>query len=121
MKVLIIDDEPLVRRALKRVAEKKGHQVFEAGDGIAGKDLWSEVQPDIIFLDVLMPGMTGPQVLNVVDKSNQCKVVLMSAYSGEYNLEMAKSIGADIFAPKPFDDIFKIFETAEHLYMSEKI
>ncbi|MCB0384967.1 MAG: response regulator, partial [Bdellovibrionales bacterium] len=58
---------------------------------------------------------SGPQVMKEIGSDHGAKVVLISAYSGEYNLETAKSIGADMFVPKPFDDIFVIFETAESL------
>lgn len=115
MIVLIIDDEPLVRRALARVAQINHHQVLEAVDGKQGQSLWLQHRPDLIFLDVLMPGMSGPQLLQLMGPNRQGKVVLMSAYSGEYNLETAKSIGADMFVPKPFDDIFLVFATAESL------
>ncbi|MCC7404341.1 MAG: response regulator [Bdellovibrionales bacterium] len=115
MKVLIVDDEPLVRRALKRVAEIRGHQVVEAENGTQGLEVWRREKPQLVFLDVLMPGLSGPLLLKEIGTEHGAKVVLISAYSGEYNLETAKSIGADMFVPKPFDDIFVIFETAEKL------
>lgn len=115
MKILIVDDEPLVRRALRRVAEMRGHQVVEAEDGSQGLEVWRKTNPDLIFLDVLMPGLSGPQVMKEIGVDHGAKVVLISAYSGEYNLETAKSIGADMFVPKPFEDIFSIVETAEKL------
>ncbi|MCB0367087.1 MAG: response regulator [Bdellovibrionaceae bacterium] len=115
MRILIVDDEPLVRRALKRVAEMKGHEVLEAENGTQGLEVWRRENPRLVFLDVLMPGLSGPQVMKEIGTDHNAKVILISAYSGEYNLEAAKSIGADMFVPKPFDDIFVIFETAERL------
>ncbi|MCB0362940.1 MAG: response regulator [Bdellovibrionales bacterium] len=115
MKVLVIDDEALVRKALARVAKMKGHEVFEAEDGIEGHRLWIENCPDLVFVDVLMPRMNGPQLLQEMGSEHRAKVVLISAYSGDYNLETAKSIGADMFVPKPFTDIFLVFDTAEGL------
>jgi len=115
MKILIIDDEPLVRRALCRVVKRRGHELFEAEDGRQGLEAWRKENPDLIFLDVLMPGLSGPQVMKEIGTSHRGKVVLISAYSGEYNLGTAKSIGADMFVPKPFEDIFAIVETAEKL------
>lgn len=109
-KVLIIDDEPLVRRSLRRALESQSFLVHEAVDGKQGLQVWEQVHPDLVFLDILMPGLTGPQVLAELkpELRNQSKVVLISAYSGEYNLESAKSLGADHFIPKPFEDIFGI-------------
>lgn len=109
-KILVVDDEPLVRRSLKRAFEISGYQVFEAVDGKQGLKVWKDVEPDLVFLDVLMPGLSGPQVLAELDVHlrSLSKVILISAYAGEYNLDSAKSLGADHFLPKPFEDIFGI-------------
>jgi CheY-like chemotaxis protein len=116
-KILIVDDEPLVRRSLKRALEHAGYQIFEAPDGKAGLSLWQETKPDLVFLDILMPGLTGPQVLSEIaaDVRGPCKVILISAYSGEYSLDSAKSLGADHFIPKPFEDIFGIVKLVSEM------
>ncbi|RME15718.1 MAG: response regulator [Bdellovibrio sp.] len=112
MKILIIDDEPLVRLSLKRVAESKAYQVAEAEDGAVGLKVWKEFLPDLVFLDVLMPGLTGPQVLERIREWGQsdARVVLISAYTGKYDFKKARSLGADLFIPKPFDNIFQVME-----------
>ncbi len=117
MKVLVIDDESLVRRSLRRALEKSGHRVFEAEDGQCGLEQWLECAPDLIFLDVLMPRMSGPDLLKCVMKKggNLGKVILMSAFTGEYDLEKAKSLGANMFILKPFADIFSIVQLGEEL------
>ncbi len=109
-KILVIDDEPLVRRSLKRALEISGYKVFEAVDGKQGLSVWKEAEPNLVFLDILMPGLSGPQVLAELDPQvrSLAKVILISAYTGEYNLDSAKSLGADHFIPKPFEDIFGI-------------
>lgn len=109
-KILVIDDEPLVRRSLKRALTTGGFAVFEAQDGKQGLELWQLEKPDLVFLDILMPGLTGPQVLAEIqpDIRNLSQVILISAYSGDYSLDSAKSLGADHFIPKPFEDIFGI-------------
>lgn len=115
MKILIVDDEPLVRRSLCKAAEYMGHEVYEAQDGIEGLARWREISPDVVFLDILMPGMSGPNVLQEVHGENTAKVILMSAYTGEYDLKKAQSMGANLFLPKPFEDIFTIIQKAEVL------
>lgn len=115
MKVLIIDDEPLVRRSLERVFLAGGHIVKTAENGINACEVWPQFTPDLVFLDVLMPGMSGPQVLETVG-ATKAKVVLMSAYSGEHDTNSAKQLGADIFIPKPFEDIFAIKKIGEDLF-----
>lgn len=115
MRILVVDDEPLVRRSLARALKSRGHEIFEAEDGAQGLTIWREQKPDLVFLDVLMPKMTGPQVLAEMGSSHSGKVVLMSAFSGEHNMETALQMGADLFIPKPFDDIFIIVNQAERL------
>lgn len=114
MKILIVDDEPLVRRSLARALKGRGHEVLEATDGPSGLASWKGEDPDLVFLDVLMPGLTGPQVLEEMGPARRAKVVLMSAFSGEHNVE--KGQGADLFLPKPFEDIFEVVKLAEELH-----
>jgi CheY-like chemotaxis protein len=122
VKVLIVDDEPLVRLSLRRALEKTGHVVEEADDGQAGLEKWSAFRPELTFLDVLMPRLTGPDLLKAMRaaESPLGKVILMSAYTGDYNPERAKSLGADMFILKPFDDIFAIVKLGEDLVRGEK-
>lgn len=115
MKVLIVDDEVLVRRSLGRALKGKGFEVMEAVDGTEGLQVWKTWQPDLVFLDVLMPGLTGPEVLKEVGSDSKAKVILMSAFSGEHNMQTAQQMGADLFVPKPFEDIFAIVKMAEDL------
>lgn len=113
MKILIVDDELLIRRSLRRAAELKGHEVFEAPDGLVGLEQWKKQQPDLVFLDVLMPGLTGPEVLKEMKDLNTAKVVLISAYAGEFDPKTLA--GANLFIPKPFEDIFSVLERGEKL------
>lgn len=113
MKILVIDDEPLVRRSLKRVLSISGDDVEEAIDGEDGLKKWVEGEPEIVFLDILMPGLSGPQVLKKMEGEKKCPVILMSAYSADHNIETARRLGADLFIQKPFEDIFEIAKIVE--------
>ena len=116
MTILIIDDEPLVRKSLSRLLQAHGHSIFEANDGRSGLNLWREKKPDLVFLDVLMPGMNGPEVLSKIGtEKGKTKVVMISAYTGEFNRESSQKLGADLFIPKPFEDIFSIVKMVEEL------
>jgi DNA-binding response OmpR family regulator len=115
MKVLIVDDENLVRRSLRRALEQRGHVVSEAEDGLMGVELWQSFAPDLVYLDVLMPKLTGPAVLTRIGKQNSTKVILMSAFAGEYDLAKVQSMGADLFIPKPFENIFAVVDRGEEL------
>lgn len=114
MKILIVDDEALVRRSLSRALSKK-HEVIEASDGTEGLAMWRKNRPDLIFLDVLMPGLSGPEVLKEMGHERTGRVILMSAFAGEHNMETALEMGADLFVGKPFEDIFAVVQLAEGL------
>lgn len=115
MKILVVDDEPLVRRSLARALKTRNHDVLEAGDGASGLEMWKSSDPDLVFLDVIMPGLTGPQVLAAVGSPRRAKVILMSAFSGGHDVKGDVSQRVDLFLPKPFEDIFQIVEEAEEL------
>jgi CheY-like chemotaxis protein len=117
MKVLIIDDEALVRRSLRRALEKSGHKVEEAEDGEQGLARWQVLNPDLVYLDVLMPRLSGPDLLKALgdEQKQKTKVILMSAFTGEYDLEKAKSLGADLYLAKPFEDVFDSARRGEEL------
>ena len=123
MKVLIVDDEPLVRKSLARACLARKHEVLDAATGDEGLAQWLASSPDAVFLDVLMPGLSGPEVLEAIvsrtGKRPEARVILMSAYSGEHNVETAQQMGADLFIPKPFEDVFAVVDRAEELVKSE--
>lgn len=115
MKILIVDDEILVRISLKRVFESQGDTVFLAEDGVQGLELWRTEKPDLVFLDVIMPKLTGPEVLTEMGKGKTGKVILISAYAGEQNQDTARQMGADLFMEKPFENIFDVVAMAKGL------
>lgn len=92
--------------------------MIEAVDGTEGLAEWRAAAPDLVFLDVLMPGLSGPQLLDELGEAEARKavVILMSAYSGEHNMETAQAMGASLFIPKPFDNIFEVVAKAEALF-----
>ncbi|NQZ00582.1 MAG: response regulator [Bdellovibrionales bacterium] len=114
MKVLIIDDEPILRRALSRAFSAKGHEVQAAEGGEQGLKLWREHKPELVMLDVLMPDLNGPQVIERLGSdTGNAFVVLMSAFTGDFDSQRAKQYGAHEFLSKPFDDVFKLVEGLE--------
>jgi len=120
MKVLIIDDEPSVRRALQRAFKAKGHEVHTAVDGIDGEEVWLKERPQIVILDVLMPKLTGPQLLEKLESllnSYTVKIILISAYSGDFDTKESEAKGASLFIKKPFENIFSVVEKAEELIL----
>lgn len=120
MKVLIIDDEPLIRRSLERLFSKAGHEVQVSEDGVQGAQSWKKFQPDAVMIDVLMPGMTGPEVIAEVRPDQHTAIALISAFSGDYNPESVKQFGADVFIEKPFADLQVLVPTLEKIWEKKK-
>lgn len=110
---LVADDEPIVRRSLVRALAPLGLQIVEAEDGLKAASLWKKHDPDIVFLDVLMPEASGFEVLKQAPRRPGQFVVLMSAFTGKYNSKSAKSAGADVFIEKPFEDIMELKKMVE--------
>ena len=118
MKILIIDDEPSVSRALLRAFKAKNHDVRACIDAIEGEIEWRKFEPDIVVLDILMPKMTGPQLLEKLQsyiKQSSVKIILISAHSGDYDMKVLKLKGTDLFIEKPFVNIFDVVAKAEDL------
>ncbi len=118
MKILVIDDEPIIRRALLRAFKVHDHDVQLAEDATVGERLWLELCPDVVMLDVLMPKITGPQLLAKMKpqlEKLKTKVILMSAYTGEFDTKLTVHKGAHMFLSKPFNDIFAVVKTVEGL------
>lgn len=112
MKILIIDDEPLVRRTLAKGFLSRGHDVVQAEDGEVGLAHWKEFDPDIVFLDMIMPIKTGPQVLAEIGFPRKAYVILMTAYTQNQE-NLLQRFKVDEFLLKPFEDIFKVLDHIE--------
>lgn len=102
LRLLFIDDEPSVLNALGSYFEKLGHEVHRAESGKEGIGLFEQVQPHVTVLDLMMPGMSGMEVLEVLRRQNA--VVLMLTGHGEIESAVqAMSLGAESFLQKPVD------------------
>jgi CheY-like chemotaxis protein len=116
MKILIAEDEPLIRRSLDRAFSRAGHQVQTAQDGEAALELWRQNPPDVAILDVLMPKMTGPELVMAVRQAGSVgttRVVLMTAYASS---EEWGEFKPDLFLTKPFEDILVVVQRIEELH-----
>jgi CheY-like chemotaxis protein len=116
LKILVIDDEPIIRKVLDRAFKGYGHEVFLAENGAEGLQKWKAVSPDIVILDVLMPVMSGLQVLDALcDFPTSAKIVVISAFTGEGSEAIKKRENVSLFLQKPFGNIFEIVESIQKL------
>jgi signal transduction histidine kinase len=101
--VLIVDDEEAIRDSCRQVLSKSGYECHTAVDGIEGLHLAHQVDPDVILLDLMMPGVQGLEVLDQVLKSHPNTVcIVITGYATIESAVDAMKRGAFDFLPKPF-------------------
>jgi two-component system chemotaxis response regulator CheY len=105
-KVLIVDDAAFMRISIKNMLTKNGYEVVgEAENGAVGVELYKELQPDIVTMDITMPEMSGLDALKEITKLDpQAKVVMVSAMGQEAMVRDAIVSGAKGFIVKPFKE-----------------
>jgi two-component system nitrogen regulation response regulator NtrX len=102
--ILVIDDEPGILESLKKILEYEGYGVFLAEDGEQGIDLFRRVSPDLVLLDIKMPGMDGMEVLKEIRSIDPNAYVIMISGHGTIQTALeAIKIGAYYFLEKPLD------------------
>ena len=103
-KILVIDDEKFITRSLKQHLEKEGYEVFTASSGEEGLEVFKADSPDIIFLDLNMPGIGGIETLKSLRKlSNDVIVIIITAHGDIETAVSAIKLGAYDFVEKPFE------------------
>ncbi len=101
--VLIVEDDVHIRELLKLYLEKEGYIVRTAADGRLGLDGFRRERPDLILLDVMMPGMDGWEVCRIVRAESQVPVIMLTAKSETDDKVMGLKAGADDYITKPFE------------------
>ncbi len=101
-KILIVDDSGFSRRALRRILEEHGYEVIEAESGGHALEILRRFLPDIITLDLLMPGMSGQETLeNVRRIAPQARIIVLTADVQDATRKELLEMGADAFLYKP--------------------
>lgn len=102
MKILVIDDEPQIRRALRVGLEQNNYQVFLAANGEEGLDMAASRLPDLIILDLAMPGKNGFDVCKELREWTKTPIIVLSVRDREEDKIKALDLGADDYLTKPF-------------------
>jgi len=101
-KILVVDDEPSITNLVSAYLKPEGYEVFVASDGTAGLKAARSFKPDIIILDVMLPGMDGIELLSRVRRESDVYVIMLTARTEETDKIVGLSVGADDYVTKPF-------------------
>jgi two-component system, OmpR family, KDP operon response regulator KdpE len=102
MRILIADDDPQILRALRITLAARGYEVTVAADGTAALDAATRTHPDIVVLDLGMPGLTGVQVIEALRGWTQVPILVVSGRTESWDKVEALDAGADDYVTKPF-------------------
>lgn len=101
-KILVIDDEPGIIKLITAYLKPEGYEVLTAGDGEAGLKAARAFKPDLILLDVMLPGLDGIELLARLRRESDVYVILLTARTEETDKVVGLTVGADDYVTKPF-------------------
>jgi DNA-binding response OmpR family regulator len=101
-KILVVDDEISLQETLAYNLKKQGYQVETAGTGTEALELAREIKPDLIILDVMLPGLDGFEVCRILRREMTTPVLMLTARDDEIDRVVGLEVGADDYLAKPF-------------------
>jgi len=101
--VLIIDDDEKLRKLLKEYLEDNGHRVLTLADGSHAMKTIQEKSPEIVILDIMLPGKDGLEVLKEIRRDHAIPVIMLTAKGEDTDRIVGLELGADDYLPKPFN------------------
>lgn len=100
--VLVIEDEPTLVATLRYNLEREGYLVLTATDGEAGLSLARTKKPDLVILDLMLPGMSGLEIVRLLRRESSVPVLMLTAKAEETDKVVGLELGADDYVTKPF-------------------
>ena len=100
--VMVVDDDLEMLRLVERTLELEGHDVTVAANGSSALMLFRDREPDLVILDIIMPGPDGFQVLDLIRQRSNIPVIMLTARCEVTSLDKALALGADDYVRKPF-------------------
>ncbi len=101
--VLVVDDDPNIRQLMRLYLEQDGFTVIVAEDGVTAIEKHNEVQPDLLVLDIMLPGRDGWDVCREIRKDSLTPIIMLSARGEDYEKILGLELGADDYLTKPFN------------------
>ncbi|MBA2298593.1 MAG: response regulator transcription factor [Actinobacteria bacterium] len=100
--VLVVDDEPIVREVVIRYLQREGYTTLEASDGELARIMLESQKPDLVVLDVMLPGTDGLELCRWIRSRSELPVILLTARGEEADRIVGLELGADDYVTKPF-------------------
>jgi two-component system, OmpR family, phosphate regulon response regulator PhoB len=100
--VLVVDDEPIVREVVVRYLSRDGHRTLEAHDGSTARETIERSEPDLVVLDVMLPGTDGLELCRWIRSTSELPVIMLTARGEEADRIVGLELGADDYVTKPF-------------------
>jgi two-component system KDP operon response regulator KdpE len=100
--ILVVDDEPQIRRVLRSTLTSHGYVIIEAKNGEEAIELARKAKPDLILLDVNMPGISGIETCQEIRRGSRAPIIMLTVRSAERDKVLALDAGADDYVTKPF-------------------
>lgn len=101
-KILVVDDAPQVRRVMRTTLTAQGYTIFEARNGEEGLEQFRKTLPDLVLLDVNMPGMDGLEACREIRRGSDVPIIMLTVRNAERDKVLALDAGADDYVVKPF-------------------
>lgn len=101
-RIAVIEDEPTIAASLVTRLRGEGFEVEQAGDGPAGVELCRRMQPDLVILDVMLPGFDGLEVCRRIQSHGSVPIIMLTALDDETDKLVGFGVGADDYVTKPF-------------------
>ena len=101
-RILLVDDEPMITDSLAYSLRREGMEVTVAADGLQALSLFEEHKPDLVILDIRLPGMDGLEVCRRLRMRSTVPIIMLTALGNELDRVVGLEIGADDYLPKPF-------------------
>ncbi len=101
-RVLVVEDEPMVAEVVERYLRRDGYTVSVVHDGAKAMDAFERFQPDLIVLDLMLPGLDGTEICRRVRARSQASIIMLTARGEETDKIVGLGLGADDYVTKPF-------------------
>lgn len=101
-RILVVEDDPTLQETLKYNLEREGYQVNVVGDGIKALETARDISPDLIIMDIMLPGMDGIEITRILRHESSMPIIMLTAKDEEIDRVLGLEIGADDYLTKPF-------------------